>query len=300
MVCDPRPTLTADSFARCVKTANAGVLTGGSDARHSNEAIAALLHEALGAEGIDENTFTLLPAGHEAVGALLSAVGYVDVVIPRGGAGLIRFVRENARIPVIETGAGIVHTYFDIDGDLEKGRAVVCNAKTRRVSVCNALDCLVIHRGRLTDLPELCAPLAGCLKEDDGSQFYSDVYWFPLAKQTFSVDTREPEPVDTVVLVFRARNFVYDSDTVNFAVMPDSTTAVAGTDYEITTPVVRFGKDDYYDNLLRGEIGLRIYPTLSDTLTLALKLIYTHPANEERFRLHDRTVLTLRPIFPSE
>ena len=114
----------------------------------------------------------------------------------------------------------------------------------------------------------LCAPLAGCLKEDDGSQFYSDVYWFPLAKQTFSVDTREPEPVDTVVLVFRARNFVYDSDTVNFAVM--------------------------------GEIGLRIYPTLSDTLTLALKLIYTHPANEERFRLHDRTVLTLRPIFPSE
>ena len=161
MVCEARPNVTADIFALCVKTGNACVLKGGSDARHSNEAIAALLHEALGAEGIDENTFTLLPAGHEAVGALLSAVGYVDVVIPRGGAGLIRFVRENARIPVIETGAGIVHTYFDIDGDLEKGRAVVCNAKTRRVSVCNALDCLVIHRGRLTDLPELCAPLAG-------------------------------------------------------------------------------------------------------------------------------------------
>ncbi len=151
MVCEARPNVTADIFALCVKTGNACVLKGGSDARHSNEAIAALLHEALGAEGIDENTFTLLPAGHEAVGALLSAVGYVDVVIPRGGAGLIRFVRENARIPVIETGAGIVHTYFDIDGDLEKGRAVVCNA----------LDCLVIHRGRLTDLPELCAPLAG-------------------------------------------------------------------------------------------------------------------------------------------
>ena len=172
MVCEARPNVTADIFALCVKTGNACVLKGGSDARHSNEAIAALLHEALGAEGIYENTFTLLPAGHEAVGALLGAVGYVDVVIPRGGAGLIRFVRENARIPVIETGAGIVHTYFDIDGDLEKGRAVVCNAKTRRVSVCNALDCLVIHRGRLTDLPELCAPLAGCLKEDDGSQFY--------------------------------------------------------------------------------------------------------------------------------
>ena len=87
-------------------------------------------------------------------------MGFVDVVIPRGGAGLIRFVRENARVPVIETGAGIVHTYFDRDGDLAKGRAVVCNAKTRRVSVCNALDCLVVHRDRLTDLPELCAPLA--------------------------------------------------------------------------------------------------------------------------------------------
>ena len=161
VIYEARPNVGFDVFALCVKSGNACILKGGSDARHSNEAIAALLHEALGAEGIDENTFTLLPAGHEAVGALLSAVGYVDVVIPRGGAGLIRFVRENARIPVIETGAGIVHTYFDIDGDLEKGRAVVCNAKTRRVSVCNALDCLVIHRGRLTDLPELCAPLAG-------------------------------------------------------------------------------------------------------------------------------------------
>ena len=92
--------------------------------------------------------------------ALLGAVGYVDVVIPRGGAGLIRFVRENARIPVIETGAGIVHTYFDADGDLAKGRAVICNAKTRRVSVCNALDCLVVHRSRLGELAELCDPMA--------------------------------------------------------------------------------------------------------------------------------------------
>ena len=159
MICEARPNVTADIFSLSMKTGNACVLKGGSDARHSNEAIAALLHEALGAEGIDENTFTLLPAGHEAVGALLSAVGYVDVVIPRGGAGLIRFVRENARIPVIETGAGIVHTYFDIDGDLEKGRAVVCNAKTRRVSVCNALDCLLVDGDRMKDLPALCAPL---------------------------------------------------------------------------------------------------------------------------------------------
>lgn len=160
MVCEARPNVTADIFSLCLKTGNACVLKGGSDARHSNEAIAALLREALLSEGIDQAAFTLLPAGHDAVAALLSAVGYVDVVIPRGGSGLIRFVRENARIPVIETGAGIVHTYFDLDGDLAKGCAVVCNAKTRRVSVCNALDCLVVHRGRLADLAALCDPLA--------------------------------------------------------------------------------------------------------------------------------------------
>lgn len=160
MVCEARPNVTADIFSLTMKTGNACVLKGGSDARRSNEAIAALLHEALRSEGIDPAAFTLLPSGHEAVGKLLNAVGYVDVVIPRGGAGLIRFVRENARIPVIETGAGIVHTYFDADGDLAKGRAVVCNAKTRRVSVCNALDCLIVHRSRLGELAELCGPMA--------------------------------------------------------------------------------------------------------------------------------------------
>lgn len=160
MICEARPNVTADIFSLSMKTGNACVLKGGSDARRSNEAIAALLREALRSEGVDPAAFTLLPAGHEAAGALLNAVGYVDVVIPRGGAGLIRFVRENARIPVIETGAGIVHTYFDLDGDLTKGRAVVCNAKTRRVSVCNALDCLIVHRERLRDLAELCDPMA--------------------------------------------------------------------------------------------------------------------------------------------
>ena len=161
MVCEARPNVTADIFSLCLKTGNACVLKGGSDARRSNEAIAARLHEALRREGLDEAAFTLLPSDHAAVAELLGAVGYVDVVIPRGGAGLIRFVRENARVPVIETGAGIVHTYFDAAGDLEKGRAVICNAKTRRVSVCNALDCLIIHRDRLGDLAALCAPLAG-------------------------------------------------------------------------------------------------------------------------------------------
>ena len=160
MICEARPNVTADIFSLCMKTGNACVLKGGSDARRSNEAIARALHEALRRAEIDRAAFTLLPSDHAAVGELLNAVGYVDVVIPRGGAGLIRFVREHARVPVIETGAGIVHTYFDAAGDVEKGRRVICNAKTRRVSVCNALDCLVIHRDRLGDLPALCTPLA--------------------------------------------------------------------------------------------------------------------------------------------
>lgn len=169
MICEARPNVTTDIFSLCLKTGNACVLKGGSDARRSNEAITRALHEALRDSGLDEASFTLLPSDHAAAGALLNAVGYVDVVIPRGGAGLIRFVRETARVPVIETGAGIVHTYFDAAGDVEKGRRVICNAKTRRVSVCNALDCLLIHRSRLGDLPALCAPLA-----ERGVTLYAD------------------------------------------------------------------------------------------------------------------------------
>ena len=114
----------------------------------------------LRSEGIDPSVVTLLPATHEATAEMLNAVGYIDLCIPRGGRKLIDFVRDTARVPVIETGAGVVNTYFDKDGDLEMGKAIVNNAKTRRVSVCNALDCLIIHESRLNDLPELCAPLA--------------------------------------------------------------------------------------------------------------------------------------------
>lgn len=160
VICEARPNVTPDVFALCLKTANASVVKGGSDARRTNEASAAIIREALRAEGIDEAAFTLLPSGRDAADALLHAEGLVDVVIPRGGRGLIRFVRENARVPVIETGAGVVHIYFDRAGDTDKGREIVYNAKTRRVSVCNALDCLVVHRSRLQDLPALCAPLA--------------------------------------------------------------------------------------------------------------------------------------------
>ena len=159
MIYEARPNVTFDVFSLCFKSANACVLKGGSDADLSNQASVELIHEVLQQYGVDPAVVTLLPATHEATGEMLNAVGYIDLCIPRGGRRLIDFVRDTARIPVIETGAGVVNTYFDVDGDLEKGKAIICNAKTRRVSVCNALDCLIIHEKRLGDLFELTKPL---------------------------------------------------------------------------------------------------------------------------------------------
>ena len=160
VIYEARPNVTLDVFSLCFKSGNACVLKGGKDADCSNRAAIAIVQRVLERMGVPPQAATLLPATHEAADALLNAVGYVDVVIPRGGRRLIDFVRNNARIPCIETGAGVVNTYFDKAGDLEMGKAIVLNAKTRRVSVCNALDCLIIHSGRLGDLPALCAPLA--------------------------------------------------------------------------------------------------------------------------------------------
>ena len=159
MIYEARPNVTFDVFSLCFKSGNACVLKGGSDADLSNQASVELIQDVLRSFSINPDVITLLPATHEATGELLNAVGYVDLCIPRGGRRLIDFVRDTARIPVIETGAGVVNTYFDKDGDLEMGKAIVCNAKTRRVSVCNALDCLLIHESRLDDLFELVKPL---------------------------------------------------------------------------------------------------------------------------------------------
>ena len=160
MIYEARPNVTFDVFSLCFKSGNACVLKGGKDADCSNREEVALIHEILEQFGVSKDVVALLPATHEATGEMLNAVGYVDLCIPRGGRKLIDFVRDTARIPVIETGAGVVNTYFDKDGDLEMGRAIINNAKTRRVSVCNALDCLLVHIARLGDLDSLVAPLA--------------------------------------------------------------------------------------------------------------------------------------------
>ena len=160
MIYEARPNVTYDVFSLCFKSGNACVLKGGKDANASNSAGVELIHRVLITFGIDPNVVTLLPATHEATGEMLNAVGYIDLCIPRGGKKLINFVRDTAKVPVIETGAGVVHCYFDKDGDLEMGKRIITNAKCRRVSVCNALDCLLIHESRLSDLPTLCEGLA--------------------------------------------------------------------------------------------------------------------------------------------
>lgn len=159
IIYEARPNVTFDVFSLCLKSGNACVLKGGSDAIDSNTVIVEVIREVLRKHEINENVLTLLPAGREETNQLLNAHGYVDLIIPRGSQNLINFVRENATIPVIETGAGICHTYFDEFGDKEKGQAIVYNAKTRRPSVCNALDCLVVDKKRINDLPFLTALL---------------------------------------------------------------------------------------------------------------------------------------------
>ena len=159
VIYEARPNVSFDVFSLCFKTGNACVLKGGSDASYSNEAIISIIHSVLKRHQINTDVAALLPPNREATQALLNAVGYVDVIIPRGSQSLIDFVRANAKVPVIETGAGIVHTYFDESADLEKGIAIINNSKTRRVSVCNALDCLIIHESRLKDLPAIATPL---------------------------------------------------------------------------------------------------------------------------------------------
>lgn len=165
MIYEARPNVTFDVFSLCFKSGNACVLKGGRDADDSNRAAVALIKEVLkqfSPTGTHwDEAIALLPATHEATGEMLNAIGYIDLCIPRGGKKLIEFVRDNARVPVIETGAGVVHAYFDKDGDLTIGKAIVNNAKTRRVSVCNALDTLLVHKDRVSDLQELLAPMEG-------------------------------------------------------------------------------------------------------------------------------------------
>lgn len=180
VIYEARPNVSFDVFALCIKAGSACVLKGGSDAEASNRAIVDVIHSVLQQFGVDCRVVELLPSDREATRALLTARGFVDIIIPRGSSRLIDFVRSNATIPVIETGAGVCHTYFDVSGDIVKGTAIVNNAKTRRVSVCNALDCLLIHSARLNDLAALCAPL-----QDSNVKIFADSAAYEALKESY-------------------------------------------------------------------------------------------------------------------
>lgn len=160
VIYEARPNVTFDVFSLCLKSGNACILKGGKDADSSCRAAISLIHSVLEEHGVDTAVATLLPATHEATAEMLNAVGFIDVCIPRGGRKLIDFVRNTAKVPVIETGAGVVNTYLDKDADIAMAARIVENGKTRRCSVCNALDCLILHADRLPDLPAVCSPLA--------------------------------------------------------------------------------------------------------------------------------------------
>lgn len=192
VIYEARPNVTFDVFSLCFKSGNACVLKGGSDADCSNRAMVAIIHDVLASQGIDPAICTLLPPDREATTELLNAVGLVDLIIPRGSSSLINFVRDHARVPVIETGAGICHTYFDKEGDKEKGREIVNNAKTRRVSVCNALDCLIVHADRLADLPYICGKLA-----DSNVTIYADEPAFAALAGHYPVALLQPTTAES-------------------------------------------------------------------------------------------------------
>ena len=192
VIYEARPNVSFDVFSLCMKSGSACVLKGGSDAYNSNMAIVEIIREVLVKFAVDENIVTLLPTDRETTTELLHANGYVDLIIPRGSSNLINYVRTEATVPVIETGAGICHTYFDLAGDVNKGARIVNNAKTRRVSVCNALDCLLIHSDRLSDLPQICSELSS-----SNVIIYADKSSYDALKGTYPAELLQPATKDS-------------------------------------------------------------------------------------------------------
>ena len=183
VIYEARPNVTLDIFSLCLRTNNVCVLKGGSDADATNQAIVHIIQQQLERLNLPKALCTLLKADRAATAAMLKAVGLVDVIIPRGSNALIQYVRGNALVPVIETGAGVCHTYIDVEADIQKAQAVVTNAKTRRVSVCNALDCVLIHEQRLADLPTICELLA-----THNVLIYADSAAYDLLKATYPAE----------------------------------------------------------------------------------------------------------------
>lgn len=167
---ESRPNVTVDIAVLCVKSGNAVVLRGGTDAYNTNTILVAIMKQALRRNGMKEDIITLFPTERSLLNVLLTATRYVDVIIPRGSAALIQYVREHSKIPTIETGAGVCHTYISSKADLTKAAAIVVNAKVSRPSVCNSLDTIIVDSAVVA---ELCALIAPKLQEY-GVEIFAD------------------------------------------------------------------------------------------------------------------------------
>lgn len=183
VIYESRPNVTMEVFSLLFKSGNVCVLKGGKEVGRTNTALVKIIQKVLTVNKINPDCVVLLPSNRTAVSELLKADKHVDVLIPRGSAELIKYTRENSTIPVIETGAGVVHTYFDKSGDAKIGARIIFNAKTRRPSVCNALDTLIVHKTRLKDLPVLTAPLA-----KSKVKIYADEPAYGILKGRYDVD----------------------------------------------------------------------------------------------------------------
>lgn len=166
---ESRPNVIPDVFALCFKAGSACIIKSGPEAEATSEAIVSVIRDTLTQENIPAELITILEPTHEAAVEMVRARGMIDLLIPRGKRHLIDWVRDNALVPFIETGAGVCHTYFHSSGDIATGRDIIFNAKTRRVGVCNALDCFLIDRSRLKDLPAICYRLS-----DKSVEIYAD------------------------------------------------------------------------------------------------------------------------------
>jgi len=190
VIFESRPNVTFDVFALCLKTLNACVLKGSSDAHETNQVVVKLMHEILAEHGIDPAVVCLAPPQREYLPTILQATEYIDLAIPRGSRALIDFVRDNARVPVIETGAGIVHTYVDDSADLARAKAIITNAKVRRPSVCNALDTLILHRNLLPSLPSLMAAMG----EDYQVEVFADDEAYQVLDGVYAASLKHASP----------------------------------------------------------------------------------------------------------
>jgi len=190
VIFESRPNVTFDVFALCLKTLNACVLKGSSDAHDTNQVVVGLIHEVLAEHGIDPAVAFLAPPQREYLSKILQATDTIDLAIPRGSRALIDFVRDNARVPVIETGAGIVHTYVDNSANLDKAKAIITNAKVRRPSVCNALDTLILHRDLLPSLPSLMDAMG----KDHQVEVFADEAAFAALNGHYAAGLRRAAP----------------------------------------------------------------------------------------------------------